>query len=85
MTREQIFELLKHHIGRVRPDIAPEQIAYEVSLKELGADSVDRADICTSLKDDLGIDIQLVELGKVPNIGALVDLLHRLVAGASAA
>lgn len=85
MTREQIFELLKLHIVRVRPDIAPEQIVYEVSLKELGADSVDRADICTSLKDELGIEIQLVELGKAPNVGALADLLHRRVAGTSAA
>jgi len=78
MTRETIFSLLKQHIARVLPHVPEGQIAPHVTLKELGADSVDRADIATSLKDDLKVDVPLVELGKVKDVGALVDLLHGL-------
>ena len=80
MTRDQIFALLKQHIVRVLPDVTPDRIALGASLKELGADSVDRADIATSMKDALVVDVPLVELGKVKDLAGLVDLLHGLVA-----
>jgi polyketide biosynthesis acyl carrier protein len=78
MPRDQIFGLLKQHIVRVLPSVPPERIVPHASLKELGADSVDRADIATSLKDDLGVNLPLVELGKVKDLAGLVDLLHGL-------
>ncbi|KYF75177.1 phosphopantetheine-binding protein [Sorangium sp. So ce296] len=63
------------------PAVTPDRILPSVSLKDLGADSVDRADISTSLKDELGVDIPLVELGKPGDLGGLVDLLYRAQSG----
>ncbi|AUX43592.1 hypothetical protein SOCE26_050420 [Sorangium cellulosum] len=81
MTREEIFALLKQHIVRVIPGVTQDRISLGVTLKDLGADSVDRADIATSLSDELGISIPLVELGKVRDIGGLVDLVYRAHSG----
>lgn len=81
MTREEIFALLKKRIVSVLPGVAQDRILPSATLKDLGADSVDRADIATSLKDDLGVDIPLVELGKVRDLDGLVDLLYRAGSG----
>jgi polyketide biosynthesis acyl carrier protein len=76
MSKEEIFMLLKNIVVEIMPDISPEQIKIEESLKDLGANSVDRIDIFIRAMEVLNVKIPLIEFGKLNNIQGLVDLLH---------
>jgi len=76
MTREQVYDTIKSNIISVLPEVSESSIAPERTLKDLGADSIDRADISTMSMENMDLRIPLVELGKVSTIGELVDLLY---------
>lgn len=76
MTKDDIFLQLKNIIIEILPDILPEQIKIEESLRNLGANSIDRMDIVIKAMEDLKIKIPLVEFGMVNNLQGLVDLLY---------
>jgi polyketide biosynthesis acyl carrier protein len=80
MTKEEVFQVVKDSIIEFLPDVSPEQIEISLSLKDLGANSVDRMDIVINSMESLGIKIPLVEFGKVNNIQGLVDLLYERAA-----
>lgn len=76
MDKHEIFAELKKLITEFVPDIEPEQIRIEDSLKDLGANSIDRMDIITGIMEVLDVRIPLVEFGKLNNIEGIVDLLY---------
>jgi polyketide biosynthesis acyl carrier protein len=45
-------------------------------MKELGANSIDRADVVLQSMEALGVTFPLNELAGVDNIQGLVDFLH---------
>ena len=46
------------------------------SLKEIGANSVDRADIIMFTMESLNIRIPMVKFGNAANIGDIVDIMY---------
>jgi polyketide biosynthesis acyl carrier protein len=70
-----VFELVKNQIACVLPAVAGATVLPENRLEDLGADSVDRADIATGSMDAMGLSLPLVQLGEPRTIGELVDLL----------
>lgn len=76
MSKEQVFQIVKNNIIEFLPEILPNQIELTVSLKDLGANSIDRMDIVIKSMETLGLKIPLVEFGKLHNIQGLVDLLY---------
>ena len=74
MNKEQIFEVIKKNVLDILFELDESAITIDKTLSELGANSLDRADIVTQTMEDLGMNIPLVELGKVKNITGLVDL-----------
>jgi polyketide biosynthesis acyl carrier protein len=76
MSKEVVFSALKKVVSEIMPDIEPERITPEESLRDLGANSVDRMDIVIGVMEELKLKIPLVEFGKVHNIQGLVDLLY---------
>jgi polyketide biosynthesis acyl carrier protein len=76
MSKEEVLSVLKKVVSEIIPDIEPERIKPEESLRDLGANSVDRMDIVIEVMEELKLKIPLVEFGKVNNIQGLVDLLH---------
>jgi polyketide biosynthesis acyl carrier protein len=76
MTKEQIFKIIKESVIEVLPDINDEDIKIEGSLKELGANSIDRLDITVMCMEALQIKVPMMEFGRVKNIQGLVDLLY---------
>ena len=76
MSKDEVFQVVKEVVVEILPEISPDQIKIEESLKDLGANSVDRMDIVIRAMEVLNIKIPLVEFGKVNNIQGLVDLLH---------
>lgn len=75
-TKNEIFELILKHVHEVLPDLRGTPIGAGDSLRELGANSIDRADIVMGVMDDLSLDIPRIELLGPTNLGELVDLIH---------
>lgn len=76
MTKADVFEIVKENILDILPDVSEEEIQIEGSMKDLGANSIDRADIVVGSMEKLGLKIPLVEFGQLKNIQELVDLLY---------
>jgi polyketide biosynthesis acyl carrier protein len=75
MTHDQIFEVVKESIGEILFDLDLSTVTLAHSLKELGANSIDRMEITVQSMEALGLKIPLVEFGKVGNLQGLVDVL----------
>ena len=75
-TKEEIFELLKSNLLEIVPDINPDQVQPAVSMKDLGANSIDRVDVILQTIEALGLKFPLHELGELKNMQALVDNLY---------
>ncbi len=79
MTQDEVFVVVKKNIREVLYHLDGQEIPLEASLKELGANSLDRADITVQCMEDLQLKIPLVEFGGLKNIKGLVELLTRKV------
>jgi polyketide biosynthesis acyl carrier protein len=73
--REAIFELVTRHAREVLPELKGHAFQPADRLADLGANSVDRAEIVTMTMESLGLRIPRVELFGATNIGELVDVL----------
>jgi polyketide biosynthesis acyl carrier protein len=85
MTCDAIFTVVENSIREVLPEIDPQQITPEADLKDLGADSVDRADIITISMEALDLSIPVSELAGAGKVGTLVNLLEKKLAAKSSA
>ena len=74
--RDQVFEIVKQNICRVLPDIDGHDIDSTDRLVDLGANSVDRAEIAILAMEELSLQIPRIELAGIKNIGGLVDVLY---------
>lgn len=76
MQKEEIMDLLKETITSIVPEIEAGMIAEDKSLKDLGANSVDRMEIITETMEELAITVPMVEFAKIKNIGELVEFFY---------
>ncbi|MDO9104223.1 MAG: acyl carrier protein [Methylovulum sp.] len=76
MNRADIFNIITHHSCEVIPELAAHPFQAGDQLAELGANSIDRADIIMMTLESLALRIPLVALAEAKNIGELADLLH---------
>jgi polyketide biosynthesis acyl carrier protein len=74
MKRAQILELIAQHAREVVPGLTDHVFAPSDRLVELGANSVDRAEITMLVQESLGLTVSRVELFGPTNIGQLADL-----------
>ena len=72
----EIFALVTNNIYEVLPDVEGREIKPDDRLTDLGANSVDRAEIVMLAMEALSLHIQRVELSGVKNVGELVDALY---------
>lgn len=75
MTQEEIFETVKSVFAEIVPDIEVSRITRQDSLRDLGANSVDRAEILTETMEQLGVSLPMVSFGKAKNIGDIVEII----------
>ena len=76
MTKDEVFTVVKNNILEILTELDAEKVKADVSMSELGANSIDRMDVVIKSMEDLSLEIPLVEFAKVGNIGGLVDLLY---------
>lgn len=76
MEKEHIFELVVRHACEVIPELEGHAFQPRDRLTELGANSVERAEIVTLLLESLSLRIPRVALFGATDIGELVDAVH---------
>ncbi len=74
---DAVLTAIRSSVLVVLPEIEPEQVTEEVSLTDLGANSIDRVDVVTMTMDTLGISLSVTEFTDVHDIGSLARLLRR--------
>lgn len=76
MNQEDIFAIVVRHAQEVVPGLENHRFQPSESLKDLGANSIDRSEIVMMTLDTLSLKIPLVDTVKASNIGELVSVLH---------
>lgn len=76
MDKEYIIEILKESIIEILSDITEEEIILSDSLRDLGANSVDRMDIIVQCMKELKVKIPMTEFGNIKNMNELVELFY---------
>lgn len=77
MNKEEIFELLVKHTQEVIPELEGRALTQQDSLRDLGANSLDRADIIMMTMDELSMRFPLVELAGAKNLGELAEIFYQ--------
>lgn len=67
--------LVREVVRGILPGVSEELIGGKRHLKDLGADSVDRVEIISTLVDRTGISTPMSAFSDIPDIETLVDFL----------
>ncbi|RJO70740.1 phosphopantetheine-binding protein [Nocardia panacis] len=73
---DPVFTAIRDSVRDVLPDVDADRIRPDISLVELGANSLDRMDIVVDVMRRLGVKISSEELATVRDIGGLAELLR---------
>lgn len=76
-SRSDLLAVVFESVREILPTVEPDQLRPDVHLRDLGADSVDRVEIITTVLDRLGVDEPLASFTDLTNIDDMVDLLYR--------
>ncbi|MCP4313772.1 MAG: acyl carrier protein [Bacteroidetes bacterium] len=76
MTKEKIFELIRENLLELLPELEGVSIDPQQSMKELGANSIDRVDVILQTMEAMSIKFPLSDLRKLENIQGLIDFLY---------
>jgi len=76
-TEQDVFEVVRRNTLEVLPEVPADLVRIDGTLTDLGANSIDRADIVTMSMEALGITVPIREFQAVRDIQSLVDLLRR--------
>jgi polyketide biosynthesis acyl carrier protein len=74
LLHARVLAVVKSNICAVLPELDPDTIAPDARLVDLGANSIDRADIVVQSMADLDLRVAPGELSRAQNIGGLVAL-----------
>lgn len=75
MNKSDILGLIATHAREILPDLEDHEFVGTDRLVDLGADSVNRAEIAMLVQESLGLSVPRIELFGPKNIGELADLL----------
>jgi len=81
LNAEEVFALVVSHSREVVPELEGHNFKRTDQLSELGANSVDRAEIIMMTMESVSLRVPLLELSGTGNIGELADLIHEKLSG----
>ncbi|MFD7914704.1 phosphopantetheine-binding protein [Streptomyces sp. NPDC059752] len=79
MTPDEIFAVVRRNLIEVVPDLTESQITLDHSMRELGANSIDRMDVVITTQDDLGVRVPAEQLTRANDLRSLVAVLSEHV------
>lgn len=75
MSREEVVASVKKCISEIM-DIPEGEISTSESLKDMGANSIDRMDIIVMAMEEVGLKIPMMDFAKLKNIDGIIDVLY---------
>lgn len=75
MDKEQIFNTIVEHAKDIIPRLADHEFNESDSLRDLGANSIDRSEIIMMTLESMEANIPLIYTAKAKNIGDLATIL----------
>ncbi|HHI94228.1 MAG TPA: acyl carrier protein [Gammaproteobacteria bacterium] len=82
MNKTDVFTLVVNHSREVVPELEGHDFQRTDKLSELGANSVDRAEIMMMTMESVSLRVPLLELSGATNIGELADLIYEKLSDA---
>lgn len=79
ITKADILNLIGKHTREILPGLDAHQFVGSDRLADLGANSVDRAEIAMLVQESLSLSVPRIELCGPRNIGELADLFLRKI------
>ncbi|KJY41848.1 hypothetical protein VR41_10700 [Streptomyces sp. NRRL B-1568] len=79
MTPDQIFAVIRSNLLEVLPELTESQITLDRSMRELGANSIDRMDVVIAAQEDLGIKVPANALTQATDLKSLVAVFGEYV------
>lgn len=76
MQESDVFNIIVRNINEVVPELESHEFKYTDRLADLGANSIDRAEIVTMTLENLSLNIPRVELFGVKSIGELTKAIY---------
>lgn len=76
MTRDHVMGVVLKHLVEAVDGLTPDKVDPKLSMKDLGANSLDIVEVVSSSMRELKIKIPRAELAKLTNVDGLVDLLY---------
>ena len=77
MNREAVKSVVVKHLTQAVDTIDPAKIDTTMSMKDMGANSLDIVEVVSAAMRELKIKVPRSELAKLTNVDQLIDLLHR--------
>ncbi|RII13440.1 Polyketide biosynthesis acyl-carrier-protein AcpK [Streptomyces sp. YIM 130001] len=74
MNEAEIFALIRAQLIEIVPEAADVEITLDHSMRDLGANSIDRMDVVITVQDELGIKVPNAELTRANDLRSLVEL-----------
>lgn len=78
-STDDVYGVVQKHLLEICPDIPSDKVARDVSMKALGASSLDMVEVVSCSMRELGVRVARQDLSDIKDIGGLVDLLHAAV------
>jgi polyketide biosynthesis acyl carrier protein len=73
---DEVFAVVCDQVTTVLQGVSPSQVRPDISMADLGANSLDRMDVVVASQDKLGIQVPASEFAAIENLGQLVNVLH---------
>ena len=80
MSREEIFAVVRAHIVTIVDGVQPDAIREEISLRALGADSLQIVEVVSRSMKELRLKVPRTELSRAENLSHLLDLFEKAAA-----
>lgn len=76
---EKIVKAVKTSIAEILPDIQVNDLDYNLSLKDYGANSIDRTDIVVRSMELLNCKAGMMNFAGVKNINGIIAVLEKIL------
>jgi acyl carrier protein len=80
MTRDHIFAIVRANIVNIVEGVAPDAISEDVSMRDLGADSLQIVEVVSRSMKELRLKVPRTDLSRASNLRDLVDLFEKAAA-----